>query len=207
MVAAGLAFIGGIVVGADSEDARRAAARDFAQAWQRGDYEAMHQLLAPAAQRDVPLDRFAAAYRRAAGTSTLSAIEAGRPGEPGPDGVVRVPMTVRTRVFGTVQQPLDLAIDVLRRVRPCAPGGRQAGDHAAGAPDVPEERGRSAEGEAEGRLSRDRAHERSDRCRQHQQGDRAQPCGAGTGHAMQSKRRRSTDVRRHPQPPGEAENR
>ena len=108
MVAAGLAFIGGIVVGADGEDARRAAARDFAQAWQRGDYEAMHQLLAPAAQRDVPLDRFAAAYRRAAGTSTLSAIEAGRPGEPGPDGVVRVPMTVRTRVFGTVQQPLDL---------------------------------------------------------------------------------------------------
>ena len=79
LVAGGLAFIGGIVVGAGGEDARRAAARDFTAAWQRGDYAAMHALLTPAAQRDVPLDRFAAAYRRAAGTSTLAAVEAGRP--------------------------------------------------------------------------------------------------------------------------------
>ena len=108
LVAGGLAFIGGLVVGAGGEDARRAAARDFTTAWQRGDYAAMHALLTPAAQRDVPLDRFAAAYRRAAGTSTLSAVEAGRPSDPGPDGVVRVPMTIRTRVFGTVQEPLAL---------------------------------------------------------------------------------------------------
>jgi peptidoglycan glycosyltransferase len=108
LAAGGLAFMGGIVVGAGGEDARRAAARDFTAAWQRGDYAAMHALLTPASQRDVPLDRFAAAYRRAAGTSTLSAVEAGRPSDPGPDGVVQVPMTVRTRVFGTVQEPLAL---------------------------------------------------------------------------------------------------
>ncbi|MET0818879.1 MAG: NTF2-like N-terminal transpeptidase domain-containing protein, partial [Solirubrobacteraceae bacterium] len=108
LIAGGLAFIGGIVVGAGGEDARRAAARDFTAAWQRGDYAAMHALLTPAAQRDVPLDRFAAAYRKAAGTSTLAKVEAGRPAQPDAQGVVSVPITVRTRVFGPVEEPVDL---------------------------------------------------------------------------------------------------
>ena len=111
LVAAGVAFIAGLVVGAGSEDARRAAARDFSAAWQRGDYRAMHALLTPAAQRDVPLDRFAAAYRRAAGVSTLSGVAPGRVAEPDPEGVVVIPMTVRTRVFGTLSMDLALPME------------------------------------------------------------------------------------------------
>ena len=61
LIAGGLAFIGGIVVGAGGDDARRAAARDFTAAWQRGDYAAMHALL----DREAPTEK--PRLRRAAG--------------------------------------------------------------------------------------------------------------------------------------------
>jgi len=110
LIAAGLAFVAGLAVGAGGEDARRAAARDFTAAWQRGDYGAMYGLLTPAARREVTLERFAGAYRRAAAVSTLSGITPGRPADPDADGVVRVPTTVRTRVFGTLSSDVALPV-------------------------------------------------------------------------------------------------
>ena len=89
---------------AAASDPRRATARAFAEAWARGDYAAMHALLTPEAQRRVSVERFAGAYRRAAKVATLSGLTAGRPGEPH-DGVVAVPVVLRTRIFGTLVGP------------------------------------------------------------------------------------------------------
>ncbi len=103
-----LAFAGGILVGAGGEQAARTAAQDFADAWAKGDYAAMHALLTTQAQERTPLKRFAAAYRTAATTATATAIVAGRAGEPREDGTVSVPMQVRTRLFGTLASPLEV---------------------------------------------------------------------------------------------------
>ncbi|HZB76389.1 MAG TPA: penicillin-binding transpeptidase domain-containing protein [Solirubrobacteraceae bacterium] len=111
LAAAAVAFAAGIVVGAGDDDPRRATARDFTTAWAHGDYAAMHALLTPAAQRDVPLERFANAYRRAAEVSTLSGLAAAAPAAPDRTGLVRVPVTARTRVFGTITAPVDLPME------------------------------------------------------------------------------------------------
>jgi len=109
MVAALVAFIAGAAVGGGGDDPRRSTARTFAEAWARSDYAAMHALLTPAAQRRVPLERFAAAYRDAAKVVTLSKLDAGRPGEPRA-GTVPVPVTLRTRIFGTLSGRVALPV-------------------------------------------------------------------------------------------------
>ncbi|HWC26767.1 MAG TPA: penicillin-binding transpeptidase domain-containing protein [Solirubrobacteraceae bacterium] len=85
----------------------RLAAERFVAAWARGDYPAMHAELTEDDRRATPVRRFRAAYRRAATTATATAY---RPGAVGDlrDGVVRVPMTVTTRVFGTIRATLRL---------------------------------------------------------------------------------------------------
>jgi penicillin-binding protein A len=99
--AAVVAFAAGAAVGGGSDDPRRTTVRTFADAWARGDYAAMRALLTPEARQRVSLERFAGAYRRAAKVATLSALSAGRPGEPR-GGKVVVPVVLRTRIFGTL---------------------------------------------------------------------------------------------------------
>jgi len=107
-IAAVAAFIAGAAVGAGG-DARANTAREFAEAWERGDYAAMHVLLAPEARRRITLKRFAATYRRAAKVATLSAVDAGRPSDP-QDGAVSVPVNMRTRIFGTLSGRVVLPV-------------------------------------------------------------------------------------------------
>ena len=109
MVAALVAFVGGVAVGAGGDDPRRTVAQRFADAWATGDYAAMHALLTPEARRRVPLDEFSAAYREAAKIATLDRVTAGRAAEPG-EGAVAVPVTQRTRVFGTLRGRLRLPV-------------------------------------------------------------------------------------------------
>jgi penicillin-binding protein A len=109
LIAAVAAFAGGVAVGSGGDDPRRAAAQDFANAWARGDYAAMHGLLSPDDQRKIPLERFTAAYREAAKVATLAGVTAGRAGEPA-DGVVPVPVVLRTRIFGTLSGQLALPV-------------------------------------------------------------------------------------------------
>ena len=87
--------------------AEEAAAQRFVAAWSKGDFAAMHAELTPDDQRAMPLRRFTDSYRAAATTATATAF---RPGQVGgaEDGVVSVPMTVSTRVFGTVRARLRL---------------------------------------------------------------------------------------------------
>ncbi|MEA2194390.1 MAG: penicillin-binding protein, partial [Solirubrobacteraceae bacterium] len=87
--------------------AEQAAATRFVGAWSRGDYAAMHAELSPDDQRALPLRRFIDSYRAAATTATATAFRHGEVGEP-KHGVVSVPMTVLTRIFGTLRASLRL---------------------------------------------------------------------------------------------------
>ncbi len=109
VLAAVAAFGIGIAVGAGGADPRQDVAQQFTDAWSRGDYAAMHALLTPEAQKRVPLQRFAAAYRDAARTSTLDRVVAGKAAEPA-DGAVRVPVAMRTRIFGTLRGQVALPV-------------------------------------------------------------------------------------------------
>jgi cell division protein FtsI/penicillin-binding protein 2 len=99
--------VAGLVTGGRHESAERQLAERFTQAWERGDYAAMHSLLTPDAQKASSVTDFARAYRDAAATATATKVVAGRPAE-STDGVVRVPMDVSTRIFGDIHQTLAL---------------------------------------------------------------------------------------------------
>jgi hypothetical protein len=90
-----------------SRPAAEVRAEAFAADWARGDYPAMHALLSDEARRRTPLPRFIAAYRETAAVATTTSLRAGKASKL-VDGVVRVPMTIRTRVFGLVRTSLRL---------------------------------------------------------------------------------------------------
>jgi hypothetical protein len=109
LLAAVVAFAGGAVVGAGADHPDRKAAQAFARAWAEGDYATMRSLLTPDARRRSSLERFAATYRQAAKVLTLSSVVTGRVGKPR-NGVVVVPVSMRTRLFGTLSGRLALPI-------------------------------------------------------------------------------------------------
>ena len=85
------------------------AARDFVAAWERGDHAAMHDLLSDDAKARYPLPRFRRAYRRAANTATLTALDPRDPEEVTSDSVT-VPVVLATRVFGDLRGDLRLPV-------------------------------------------------------------------------------------------------
>lgn len=87
--------------------AEEAAAERFVAAWAQEDFAAMHAELTPDDQRAISLRQFTERYRAAATTATATALRHGEVGGVD-DGVVTVPMTVATRVFGTLRAPLQL---------------------------------------------------------------------------------------------------
>ena len=104
---AGVALLAGIVFGALHVPPERDAAKAFGAAWQRGDYAAMHRLLTADARARTPLARFVAAYRETGATATAVGVRVGQPEDP-EDGVVPLPVSVRTRIFGVVKGTLRL---------------------------------------------------------------------------------------------------
>ena len=109
LVALAVASFGvGILMGGLGDSATVSTARDFTRAWERGDYESMHRLIEPADRDRAPLAAFRGAYQRAAATATAQSIDAGEVREDGDDA--RVPVVVRTRVFGTVRGTLVLRV-------------------------------------------------------------------------------------------------
>jgi hypothetical protein len=109
IVAAAAAFAAGLAIGAAHDDPRRTAAQDFGDAWVRGDYAAMHALLVPDDRREIPLARFAAAYRDAAKVATISRVTVGRASEPA-GGTVTLPVALQTRIWGPMQGRLVLPV-------------------------------------------------------------------------------------------------
>jgi peptidoglycan glycosyltransferase len=104
-----LAFGVGIYVGVKHEPAGASLARQWAAAWERGDYAEMHGLLSDAARRRASLRRFVRTYREASETVTLRKLKAEGPRRAG-DDAYDLPIALQTRIFGrlrgTVRLPL-----------------------------------------------------------------------------------------------------
>src|SRR5918999_590742 len=106
----GLALVAGsagMVVGSQAQSGSQRTAAEFTEAWERGDFGAMYDMLDDASREVHSRDEFRAAYRRAA--ATAKGIEVGDPGGER-DGSVAVPVEVQTRVFGTVRAKLRLPV-------------------------------------------------------------------------------------------------
>lgn len=99
---AAAAFLVGILVGSGGDDGGDAV-RSYARAWAAGDWAAMHAQLTTDSQRRIGLLPFANAGRTALATATATerSVATGTPKDVG-DGRWRVPVTIRTRIFGTV---------------------------------------------------------------------------------------------------------
>ncbi len=87
------------------------AGQKFSAAWSKRDTKAMWATLAARSRREYPLDRFAASYRAADRTATVTAVRAGPAGKVH-DGTIRVPVTVDTRNFGTLKGAVTLPVVV-----------------------------------------------------------------------------------------------
>jgi peptidoglycan glycosyltransferase len=105
VVVALVAFIGGAVVAAKPP---APAAQRLLDAWERGDYEAMHAELTPEAQDEYPLERFERIYLDAGDTATVASVTTGEVSE-GDEGAV-APVSFETHAFGELSGELGLPI-------------------------------------------------------------------------------------------------
>src|SRR5579875_2151645 len=107
---AAAAFAAGLVLAAGAGADRRALAIGYVRAWSRNDYAAMYRLLSLSSRARISPSAFAARVRAAAQTATLRSLAP--TGASGPSGeVVSVRVRVRTRLFGTLREPLRVYID------------------------------------------------------------------------------------------------
>jgi penicillin-binding protein A len=104
-IVAVVAFAGGVILGAGPDAPGPAR---FLEAWEAGDYEAMHAELSADAQERYPVEQFRRTYERAMATATATTIDAGEPSEAG--DVATAPIRFETYVFGTLGGELELPI-------------------------------------------------------------------------------------------------
>ncbi|MFZ9668809.1 MAG: penicillin-binding transpeptidase domain-containing protein [Solirubrobacterales bacterium] len=109
LVIALISFIVGVISGCPGSPNRDAAER-FVEAWSEGNYSEMHSELSTASRRAVPLERFIARIGESEAFGTVQSLE-GDDAE-GDEEVALVPMTIRTRAFGTIEQPLRVEFGV-----------------------------------------------------------------------------------------------
>jgi peptidoglycan glycosyltransferase len=83
-----------------------ALAEAFVHAWARGDYAQMYADVDEATRHAVPVTAFANRYRTALGLSTATGAVIGRARRSG--GAIVVPVTVYTRIFGTLASTFTL---------------------------------------------------------------------------------------------------
>ena len=107
LAAAAAAFGAGAAIGGNHRPAEQRLAERYADAWERGDFAAMHGMLSPGAQSRASAAAFRDAYARAAATATLEKIVRTGPARQRGDAV-RVPVRATTRIFGTVDETLVL---------------------------------------------------------------------------------------------------
>ncbi len=100
---AGLAFLFGAIAGASSGAAGESEVRAYAQAWSKADWATMYAQLTAQTQKSTPLLDFAQSNRTTLATATAGerSVRAGEPKEIG-DGRWQLPLTIRTRIFGTI---------------------------------------------------------------------------------------------------------
>lgn len=100
---AAISFVAGVITGCPGSPNRDAAER-FVEAWEEGKYSEMHSELSSASQEAVPLEKFIARFGESEAFGTIEALEAD--GAEGDEELTLVPVTVRTRAFGTITEPL-----------------------------------------------------------------------------------------------------
>ena len=98
-----VSFIVGAISGCPGNPNRDAAER-YLEAWQAGDYPAMHSELSTISRQAVPLERFTERYEEAGSLATLQSIEPGEPG--GDEAVVEIPVIASTLAFDEVEQSM-----------------------------------------------------------------------------------------------------
>lgn len=106
---AAAAFGVGLLVAGGGAGSERTVAARYVQAWAHGDYRAMYALLDRRSRRGISLDGFQDAYAAAAGTATLQSLRLVRVGSMA-GGYVQVRCRVRTRLFGTLDEVLDVPV-------------------------------------------------------------------------------------------------
>jgi len=104
-----LAFAAGVVASTAPARAERHLVSRYVGAWANGDYPRMYKLLDPASRQRLSEAQFAAAYRTAAMTATLVSITPGHIGSK-VAGSIPVQTIVRTRLFGTLHEILEVPL-------------------------------------------------------------------------------------------------
>ena len=100
------AFVAGAVVASGPVPP---AAQNLLDAWERGDYPAMHAELTPEAREEYPLEAFERTYTDAAKTATVDSITAGDVSEA--EGGAVADVSFATHVFGELGGELSLPIE------------------------------------------------------------------------------------------------
>jgi penicillin-binding protein A len=106
----GVLLVLATIFGGESEQEYKA--RQYTEAWERGDLGAMYELLTPDARDRTSREEFDRAHDSARVTATATGFDPGEPGETG--GGVRVPMAVDTRAFGRLEEDLVLPMEDAR---------------------------------------------------------------------------------------------
>ena len=107
LAAAGAAVV---IVLANRDTGRRAAAQRYAAAWARGDTAAMWRALDPKSRERFPQARFAALVGSANRAADVTRVAVGRVGKLRGDHVA-VPVVVRTATFGPLRGTVSLPVD------------------------------------------------------------------------------------------------
>jgi peptidoglycan glycosyltransferase len=106
---AALSLVAGLLIGSAADSASERTAKQFGRAWERGDLTAMYSLLSGDARSRYNRAAFDRAYRDAAASATIERLEVGS--LKGQDGDrLRLPVTLRTRIFGRVRGDLLLPV-------------------------------------------------------------------------------------------------
>jgi hypothetical protein len=101
-----VAFVAGVVIGSGPD---APAATRFLEAWERGDYAAMHEELTPEAQEQYPGAAFEQAYLNAERTATAIEIDSGEVRAEGDSAIGEV--SFETHVFGELGGSIELPIE------------------------------------------------------------------------------------------------
>ena len=93
-----------------ADDPSRATAQRFADAWAKGDLDAAYDLTTARTHKQLSARLFRQSYRQSARAATARKIEVGEAGDP-QDGIVPVPVTVRTRTFGALKGTIRFPVE------------------------------------------------------------------------------------------------
>jgi peptidoglycan glycosyltransferase len=111
MALATVAFAIGAIVGANhTSSSAHQLATQFVTAWSRRDYARMYADIDSSSQQHVSASDFASSYERALTTATATGMRVTGKARSLTGGLVEVPVSVRTRLFGTLSLPFDVRV-------------------------------------------------------------------------------------------------